>query len=109
MTSTPVAYISIGNSDDKLTQREWADFVWRVALAVQEASEYAGGGVHGQWMSLPADSWQNACWALQLPADPAPVDRLRAILAGLAAEFRQDSIAWALAPTTEFLNPPPRS
>lgn len=98
-----VAYISIGNSDDKLPQAEWADFVRRVGYAVQMASEVAGGAVHGRWLSEPSSPWQNACWALQLPVNTTYVARLRATLAALAVEYRQDSIAWAVAPDTEFI------
>jgi hypothetical protein len=98
MTST---YITIGNSDDKLTQREWATYFSAVAVAIQRASQAAGGIVHGQWVSEPASAWQNACWCVSINADSAGLLKLR--LSEIAAGFRQDSIAWAEAPKVEFL------
>lgn len=103
MRNPQVAYISIGNSDDKLTQADWHRYYCSVSLAIQRAGTLVGAAVHGQWVSEPASAWQNACWALQLPSDAASVEMLKAKLAGLAGEFRQDSIAWALAPVTEFI------
>jgi hypothetical protein len=94
-----VVYISIGNSDDKLSQAEWARYYSAVALAVRRAAEAPVGAVHGQWVSEPASAWQNACWALQLPADTTAIRNLRAELASLAGAFNQDSISWAVAPT----------
>lgn len=101
--SVAVVYISIGNSDDKLSQRDWALFYRRVALAVQEAAAAPLGALHGQWVSEPASAFQNACWALQLPVDTGAIRELRERLARLAADFLQDSIAWAVAPETEFI------
>ncbi|MFI6332933.1 hypothetical protein ACIBBG_32080 [Micromonospora chersina] len=101
--SWAVVYISIGNSDDKLTQFQWAAYFSDVALAVQEAAKAPGGALHGQWASEPASAWQNACWALQLPVDVRAIARLKERLAELAGMYRQDSIAWAVAPDTEFI------
>ncbi|MEU6387693.1 hypothetical protein ABZ847_29520 [Streptomyces bauhiniae] len=103
--SLAVVYISIGNSDDKLTQAEWSSFYSAVSLAVHEAANAPVGAVHGQWVSEPASRWQNACWALQLPADYGAIAHLKNVLVQLAATFRQESIAWAVAPMTEFLGP----
>lgn len=89
-------YISIGNSDDKLTQAEWATFYRVTNLGIRDEAEH----VHGQWMSEPASAWQNACWCVEV-AD-RNVLRLRLTLAELAQRFRQDTIAWAEA-TTEFI------
>jgi hypothetical protein len=89
-------YISIGNSDDKLTQAEWAEFYRRTNLAIRNFVE----AVHGQWVSEPASAWQNACWCIEITELRAYT--LKHHLSVLAAEYRQDSIAWAPA-TTEFL------
>ncbi len=87
----------IGNSDDKLTQAEWSDFVTEVDAVVRPAAVI----VYGAWHSPSADPWQNACWSLE-PRDDA-VATLRAQLAVIGRHFRQDSIAWADAPDVEFL------
>lgn len=90
-------YISIGNSDDKLTQAEWAAYYRDVNLAIRG---YVGS-VHGQWVSEPASAWQNACWCIEIGDT---VGGLRNSLADIARQYRQDSIAWAEVPKTEFLS-----
>ncbi len=100
---TAVVYISIGNSDDKLTQAEWHRFYTSASIAIHRAAAAPGAQVHGQWVSEPASAWQNACWALQVPPNSASVEHLKMRLAEIAADFRQDSIAWAVAPQTEFI------
>lgn len=90
-------YISIGNSDDKLSQAEWAAYYRDVNLAIRNWI----GDVHGQWVSEPASAWQNACWCVEVGEGR---DGLRDALADLARKYRQDSIAWAEAPVTEFLS-----
>lgn len=93
--ATRTVYISIGNSDDKLTQVEWAEFYGMTDSLVRRWARH----VHGAWLSAPDSSYQNACWCIQwLPEDTG----LKLTLARYAAEFRQDSIAWAEA-TTEFI------
>lgn len=95
-----IVYISIGNSDDKLSQREWANFL---GSAWQLINTEKGAHVHGEWHSSPTSAYQNACWCVEL-SDGVTVGRLRAGLRHLAREYRQDSIAWAVA-STEFLPP----
>lgn len=92
-------YISIGNSDDRLTRKEWATYL-KVANSTitSEASER-----HGRWFSSPHSEFLNACWCVQVHEIRVP--RLKARLAKLAGKYRQDSIAWAEAPLTEFLAP----
>jgi hypothetical protein len=87
-------YVSIGNSDDKLTQNEWAEFY----AAVDDLVGFAAARVHGRWVSPATDPWQNACWCVELDADDA--ENLRKDLPGLAFRYRQVSIAWAEAQTT---------
>jgi hypothetical protein len=90
-------YVSIGNSDDKLTQVEWAAY----AGTVQGAVRRAAGAVYGEWTSLPLAAFQNACWCVEV--EPARADALRRELSGIAGMYRQDSIAWAEVPLTEFI------
>jgi hypothetical protein len=98
-------YVSIGNSDNKLDQYDWSQFLTEVDRAVSNLAQLQGVTVHGRWYSLPTEPWQNACWCFQ--ADDActqQVTDLREWLAFLAKQFRQDSIAWAVA-ETEFIGP----
>ncbi len=92
-----IVYISIGNSDDKLTQAEWALFFSQTAVLLQRHAK-----VHGQWASEPASAWQNACWCVEVDGS-TKAEFIKAELVGLTERFRQDSIAWAEVKTTEFL------
>lgn len=90
-------YVTIGNSDDKLTQAEWAQFF----ADVDDVIRGFAATVHGSWHSLPASPWQNACWCFELlPAvgmQEYDADRLKKQLHVLAKHNRQNSIAWAEA------------
>jgi len=96
-----IVYISIGNSDDKLSQNEWSLFYASTDHVIRRGAHQ----VHGAWTSDPTSPWQNACWCIETMPDPASVEHLKRRLAETAGAFRQDSIAWAEAPTTEFLRP----
>lgn len=97
MVGVITAYVSIGNSDDKLTQREWATFVRDTFDAVFELSD----SIHGSWTSASDSEWQNACWCLVV--NESKEAELKKRLGVLARRFRQDSIAWAEVSSTEFL------
>jgi hypothetical protein len=107
MSDNLTIYISIGNSDDKLSQLEWCRFAEEVDRAVTRAARYAGVHVHGRWYSLPTEPWQNACWCLEFHAELVAFghpETLRSTLAKLCVEYRQESIAWAEA-TVSFVTP----
>jgi hypothetical protein len=94
--STKTVYISIGNSDDKLSQFAWNAFCGDMeGILLKYARQF-----HGNWSSASRDSFQNACWCVE--PWPHMVDELKESLTALAGRYRQDSIAWAEA-TTEFL------
>lgn len=99
-----IVYISIGNSDDKLSQADWSSYVRDVDRAFEAAVRYEGARVHGRWHSLPNEPWQNACWCAEWHEDLAHiVSALKRKLITVAVAYRQDSIAWAEAAKTEFL------
>ncbi len=112
-----IVYISIGNSDDKLTQREWSEFVadvdrslrwWCNENASTAALNSPAGRIHGHWLSASDSPWQNACWCVEYVDHedwPEQIAGQKTSLARLAAQYRQDSIAWAETPSTEFLTP----
>jgi len=91
-------YVSIGNSDDKLTQREWSTLCQVVENRVRARARV----MHGVWYSLPNQPWQNACWCFEI--QPDRVAELKSGLARACTDFGQDSIAWAVA-STEFIRP----
>ena len=89
-------YISVGNSDDRLTQRRWAEFAWNIH------SELEGRGqLHGEWYSAPDSEYQNACWCIELP-DGFMATTVRALIACIARQFGQQAVAWAVA-RTDFI------
>jgi hypothetical protein len=90
----PTLVITIGNSDDKLTQKEWFLFWINVRDAVVQHSKQ----VHGEFLSASNSQYQNACWLVE--GDLSPV--LRDHLAYWAAFYRQDSIA-VTSGETEFV------
>lgn len=99
-------YVSIGNTDGKLTHTEWAEFY---ALTAELLGTVEAGGVGlvkttlGAWHSLPATPYVNACWAIML--DQRDVEAVTRGLGALARRFRQDSIAWAEVDATYFVEP----
>lgn len=95
-------YVTIGNSDDRLTQAEYAEFHHRVDLMLRGAVEDKGGTMHGMWVSPSTEPFQNACWCFTPPEGWEERETLRAALSSLAAHYRQHSIAWAEA-EPEFL------
>lgn len=95
-------YVTIGNSDDKLTQAEWA----RYYAAVDTLIRSSVSRVWGAWVSESTSRYQNACWAfstLAVAAGPGSAEWLRDELRLAARQHRQDSIAWVEG-TAEFLS-----
>jgi len=90
-----VVYASIGNSDDKLTQAAWSNYLH----SFRECMAKAASEVYGDWVSEPSSSYQNACIAI---ATETP-HTLKAALALLRDGYGQDSIAWVEATGTEFI------
>jgi hypothetical protein len=117
-----IVYISIGNSDDKLTQAQWHEFIrWMDDLLVART-------VHGRWFATPDVPWQSACWCIEFEPNHLYDNRpdfcdwdgtwrkhnaytrtvhahLQRELRRMARQFQQDSIAWAEVPQTIFLRP----
>jgi hypothetical protein len=98
MSDLITVYVSIGNSDDKLTQADWALFWGEVQWVICSQAER----IHGEWASVPWSPYQNACTAFEVKRERT--GDLRDLLARVAAKYRQDSIAWAEA-QTEFISP----
>lgn len=91
-------YVSVGNSDDKLSQAQWSTFCQVVDNRVRRYADV----IHGYWHSLPNAPWQNACWCAEVRQSEAV--KLKNRLQDACADFEQDSIAWAVA-STESIRP----
>lgn len=87
--------IQIGNSDDKLTQMEWARFYADTNHEIQSRAYR----VHFAAPSPAQAAWQNACWVIAI--SEAAAKDLKAALTGTRKQFSQDSIAWTEG-MTEF-------
>lgn len=90
--------ILIGNSDDKLTQKNWVRYVQDVGICVARFSMTIHHHGHSNTVSI----WQNACWVFEFDAPGAKVDDMKELLRKIAKRFKQDSIA-LVEGKTEFL------
>lgn len=77
--------ILIGNSDDKLSQKEWSSFVREVNYAIRAGAKQ----IHFNGYSDNAAPFQNACWV----CEPDHLSDLVGKLQEIRKAFRQDSIA----------------
>lgn len=87
-------YVSIGNSDDHLTQADWSSYVQVVRNLLRQRADQ----VHGEWYSAPDAAYQNACFCAELNDADVPV--VRQALTEVRKSWRQDSVAWAQTPVT---------
>jgi len=89
------AIIQIGNSDDKLTQKEWSEFCSELHHSI------SGNQIHFHGFSSGHESWQNGCWVFS--TTEIAIEALRKhVLPSLCKEFKQDSIALTIG-DTEFI------
>lgn len=91
--------VQIGNSDNKLTQVEWSEFVHEVGKVLTNR----GGPIHFHGCSHGAARWQNAAWVAEI-VSPKNLEDVRTDLRIIARQFRQDSIALTTG-NTEFVSP----
>lgn len=90
-------YASIGNSDDRLTQKQWADYAEEFVQTITDLSEQ----FFGVWYSESSSEYQNMCVAFEV--GEGAEKELRQQLTRLRKDYVQDSIAWSEVPQTEFL------
>ncbi len=83
--------INIGNSDNKLSQEEWFNFIQRIwtELYLKNWTVHFGGG------SSAESPRQNYCWVIE----SSTMDDIVSILDGIRKEFRQDAIALTIGET----------
>lgn len=85
--------IQIGNSDDKLTQKEWCLYVRDVGMAIRTICpdvHFFGGSPN--WLE-----WQNVAWVTN--ASKEDLTRLYVRLVDIRKKHGQDSIAWTQGET----------
>ena len=82
-----IATIQIGNSDNKLTQEEWSNYV----SAIHGATTVDGIETHFFGSSEGSKPWQNACWVVAIRE--VEVDAMFKAIAKIRMQFGQDSVA----------------
>lgn len=92
-------YVTIGNSDNKLTQVNWAMFQGSLLRTIQT---YANE-IRGTWYSLPVVPFRNMCIGFEV-YESDRLDKIKSELRILAEQYDQDSIALATA-ETELVKP----
>ena len=83
--------IQIGNSDDKLSQQSWADYVSDVHRFLYGQTIHFSGG------SESDKPWQNYCWVIE--CDDFYVSIMEGGLNKLRTFHKQDSIAFTVGDT----------
>ena len=89
--------IQIGNTDNKLTQSQWADFCNQIHSEIT----ISGGNIHFSAPSVGWADWQNAAWVFEIENDPR-MPLLKQSISELGKINLQDSVAWTEG-TTEFI------
>ena len=87
--------LQIGNSDDKLTQQEWSNFVTEMGGIVSifaEQVHFHGGSPFGA-------PWQNAAWIFTPKMTEHTERGFRDMVQSIRAKFRQESVAVTIGET----------
>ena len=94
---TPPLYetvtIQIGNSDNKLSQEQWSNFIRETRTIIEDflcEIHFAGGSSYDA-------KWQNACFVAEL--NTLKRDQFCAELKQLRMQYNQDSVAVTFGPT----------
>lgn len=93
---TKTICILIGNSDNKLSQNEWAHFV----VYAKQAIESFVCHIHFNGGPETSAPWQNWCWVCECV--PENVTMVEVALRRVRAAYKQDSIA-VLVGDTQFI------
>lgn len=88
--------ICIGNSDDKLTQKEWSEYVGHITAMLRKI--YAETQFCG--FSPSEAQWQNACWVVNI--HDHKIQDMKNRLDHIKSMYNQDSIA-VIVGETEFV------
>lgn len=88
--------IQIGNSDDKLTQKEWSEFVKCIGFCVVTLGKHT----HFFGGSATFQEWQNVCWVFEI--EEKKLEALKAKITETRKEYKQDSVAFGIV-DTEFI------
>lgn len=90
--------IQIGNTDDKLTQAEWSDYVTLVRDYIERYVEDRAANVLFFGASANYERCQNAAWVVSITVEHEPL--LRDDISTARRKFRQVSAAWTTGETS---------
>jgi hypothetical protein len=90
-------YITIGNSDDKLSQVDWSRFTADIRVAIANWN----GRIWFAGFAPPDSRFQNACFGASFDHDH--IGGLRMSLKQIREAYRQDSIAFAVVDHVELI------
>lgn len=85
-----IATIQIGNTDNKLTQQEWSEYV----EAVHAATTVDGIETHFFASSEGSKPWQNACWVVAIRE--TELDPMLSSVKKIRKQYKQESVAIVL-------------
>lgn len=88
-------FVSIGNTDNRLTQLEWSNFVRDVEYEIHMQAKVHFFGGAPNW-----EPWQNVGWLIDI--DESKIRSLKETLIVIRIGYRQNSVAW-LEGETKFL------
>jgi len=83
-----VVSVLIGNSDDKLTQKGWSEFV----QDVRESVDWFKDTIQFEGSSSPTSEYQNYCTVFTIKE--TLIARLKEDLISARVNYGQDAIAW---------------
>lgn len=86
--------IAIGNSDNKLTQMEWSDFVSEIAIEI----EYIKAKIHFFGGASTWEQWQNVAWIIETKYPEELLVRVKKI----REKYKQES-AFVMVGDEEFI------
>jgi hypothetical protein len=86
--------VQIGNSDDKLTQKEWCDF----ARSIDDLIRTHASQVHFSGASHSLAWWQNAAWVFEM--EEVCIEWFKQRLAIVRGQYKQESLAWTEGSTS---------
>jgi len=80
--------VQIGNSDDKLSQRDWSDFFGAIRNAVHDCC----AEMHFKAGSENWQTWQNAAFVFTI--EDKNIDALKHLIKRVRETYNQESVAW---------------
>lgn len=88
--------IQLGNTDNKLTQKEWAIFISNIEKVLSD-TKYTGLQVHFAGGSSAEKAWQNYCFVFN--CYESDIESIRFRVQNIRGLFKQDSVAFTLGKT----------